>query len=947
MNSFYKKPGIYCPAGQSAKLLAICIAAIMTGLPATAQNSPTLPPPPPPVDGDPSGAPAAAPAAAPETATAPAVPANVPGGAPSSAATDGPPPVEMPEAADTAASGSTGSAPASSQPAAPAQPPKPTRAKPASKKPKAATNGFRDSAKTEPLLPQEPVQPVKDTPKATTVESATGETVGKVEIPSEGKEKRGSSSIPAGQELINIDFPEPTEIKDIIKAVALWTNKNVILDRNVSGKVQIISPRKVTKEEAYQAFLSALNLLGMTTVETGKVIKIMPVRTAVKDNLKTFLGSKWTLLTDEIITQIVPLKYIDAKEIQNTLSRIVSSNSMIAYEKTNTLIISDSGYKVRRILDILELLDVQGQQPQVSIVPIRYADAKSIVDKVNELMKAGAGRGQPAYKLLTDERANSVIIFGPPRTISDVKALVRKFDSPIDDPTKQSTIHVRPLDYADAKKLASTLSSLAQGNRGGTRRITPLRPQAAAPGAPTGTGAAIEGAAVAELDEGTKITADEQSNSLLITGSRAAYNAVNSIVRKLDIRRSQVFVEADILDINVDNRFRFGTSIFGGRGGEAGSKIITTWEAKSMGPLVAAQASGSAGSSAAAIEKVAGAFAEDMTIGVLAGTSVNVPGLGDFTPGALIKLIKADSNTRVLSSPHILTANNEEAKITVGEKIFYESAEFNAQTGVAVPKVEKEDVDLTLGLKPNISNANFVTMKVDLESASVQFDSQSGLPKINKRKTSQVLTVKNAQTVVVSGLVQATEFETFQKIPLLGDIPIIGWLFRNSSTGSVRNNLVIFLTPHIIHGPDDLAAVYAKKVHERDEFMQQVYGSRFKKDDFYALLPKAADGENKKDEPKPADQESPAVDGDVEDEQKPGGEDAENAANDAVDGNDTQQQNSIPVPFFGGGESGSGGSVDSGSTPLPPPPPPPAAMPEPMEGGTFEPPPPMEQPPIN
>jgi general secretion pathway protein D len=182
--------------------------------------------------------------------------------------------------------------------------------------------------------------------------------------------------------------------------VALWTNKNVILDRNVSGKVQIISPRKVTKEEAYQAFLSALNLLGMTTVETGKVIKIMPVRTAVKDNLKTFLGSKWTLLTDEIITQIVPLKYIDAKEIQNTLSRIVSSNSMIAYEKTNTLIISDSGYKVRRILDILELLDVQGQQPQVAIVPIRYADAKSIVDKINELMKGGAGRGSSAYKLL-------------------------------------------------------------------------------------------------------------------------------------------------------------------------------------------------------------------------------------------------------------------------------------------------------------------------------------------------------------------------------------------------------------------------------------------------------------------------------------------------------------------------------------------------------------------
>jgi general secretion pathway protein D len=852
-----------------------------------------------------------------------------------------------------------GSAPQNPPAATPAPAAKPAKGKSGSKKQKAAANTFRDTAKTEPLLPQEPVQakepsrePSPEASKASSVESSSGDSVGKVEIPADGKGKRGSSTIPAGQELINIDFPEPTEIKDIIKAVALWTNKNVILDRNVSGKVQIISPRKVTKEEAYQAFLSALNLLQLTTVETGKVIKIMQVRNAVKDNLKTFLGSKWTLLTDEIITQIVPLKYIDAKEIQNTLSRIVNSNSMIAYEKTNTLIISDTGYKVRRILDILELLDVQGQQPQVSIVPIRYADAKSIVDKVNELMKAGAGRGQPAYKLLTDERANSVIIFGPPRTISDVKALVKKFDSPIDDPTKQSTIHVRPLDYADAKKLSATLSNLAQGNRGGTRRVTPLRPQSNTPGAP-GMAPAGDIASVAELDEGTKITADEQSNSLLITGSRAAYNAINSIVRKLDVRRSQVFVEADILDINVDNRFKFGTSIFGGRGGQGGSSIITTWEAKSMAPLVAAQAAGSTGSSAAAVEKVAGAFAEDMTIGVLAGSSVNVPGLGDFTPGALIKLIKTDSNTRVLSSPHILTANNEEAKITVGEKIFFKSAEFNAQTGVAVPKVEKEDVDLTLSLKPNISNANFVTMKIDLESSTPQIDSQTGLPKINKRKTSQVLTVKNSQTVVVSGLVQSTELETYQKIPLLGDIPIIGWLFRNSSVGSVRNNLMIFLTPHIIHGPDDLAAVYSKKVRERDEFMEQLYGSRFKKDDFYALLPKPADGELKAEAPgsSSAGASSPADAGAEEAKKEGDGEenktDEDAAEGNAAEGNDAQQANSIPVPFVGGGSSdGGGGSDAGGASPLPPPPPPP---PPPMgadggmpDGGTFEPPPPVE-----
>lgn len=659
---------------------------------------------------------------------------------------------------------------------------------------------------------------------------------------------KGASAVPSGQELVNIDFPEPTEIKDIIKAVALWTGKNVILDRNVNGKVQIISPRKVTKEEAYQAFLSALNLLGLTTVETGKVIKIMPVRTAVKGNLKTFLGSSWTPMTDEVITQIVPLKYIDAKEIQSTLSRIVSTNSMIAYPPTNTLIISEAGYKVRRVLDILELLDVQGQQAQVAIVPIRYAESKSIADKVSEIFKnttatkKGASSGAyRSYKIMTDERTNSVIIFGPPRTIADVKALVRKFDIPLDDPSRQSTIHVRPLDYADAKKLASTLSALATGpKKNGQLR----RPPIGSIGADKRTDEPIS---VADLGDDVKIAPEESSNALLITGSHAAYQAINSLIRKLDLRRSQVFVEADILDLNMNSGFKFGTSIFSGRGGPQSSSIATTWQASPLGPLIASQAvqgtqAGATVNSQAQLERVAGVFAEDMTVGILSGKEVEIAGLGKFRPGALIRMIKADANTRVLSSPAILTANNEEAQITVGEKIFFKTSDINPTSGTPIPRVDKEDVDLTLSIKPNISHANYVTLQINLESSSANLDSATGLPKVNKRKTKQLVTVKNAQTVVISGLVQTLESQTFQKIPLLGDIPILGWLFRNSRIEHLKNNLMIFLTPHIIHGADDLAAVYKTKVEERDQFLASVFGSGHIKDDFYAMLPTKEDG---------------------------------------------------------------------------------------------------------
>ncbi len=671
----------------------------------------------------------------------------------------------------------------------------------------------------------------------------------------DSKEK-GAASVPPGQELVSIDFPEPTEIKDIIKAVSYWTQKNVILDRNVNGKIQIFTPRRVTKEEAYQAFLSALNLLGLTTVETGKVIKIMPVRTAVKGNLKTILGSSWTPMTDEVITQIVPLKYIDAKEIQATLSRIVSTNSMIAYPPTNTLIISETGYKVRRILDIVELLDVQGQQAQVAIVPIRYAEAKSIADKVSEIFKNTSGSAKGAasssyrsYKIMTDERTNSVIIFGPPRTIADVKALVRKFDIPLDDPSRQSTIHVRPLDYADAKKLAATLQALATANKPKTnvrRNLPPAGVNLPPPGVPMPK--VDEPLSVADLGDDVKIAPEESSNSLLITGSHSAYQTINSLIRKLDLRRSQVFVEADILDINMDSGFNFQTSVFAGRGGPQSSSIATTWKAAPLGPLIAAQATQGAGANpvtnTAAAKEVAGVFAEDLTIGILSGKEIDIAGLGKFRPGALIRMLKSDGHTRILSSPSIMTLNNEDASFTVGQKIYFKSQEsIPSGTGqVLASKPEKEDIDLTLSIKPNISHSNYVTMKIDLDANSLGSNIFEGLPAVNKRKSKQLVTVKNGQTVVISGLVQTTQIESYAKIPLLGDIPILGWLFRNSNIRNARSNLMIFLTPHIIHGADDMAAVYAAKLEERDQYLATIFGSRYADDDFYKMLPTKEDG---------------------------------------------------------------------------------------------------------
>ena len=653
-----------------------------------------------------------------------------------------------------------------------------------------------------------------------------------------------ADQVPAGQELVNIDFPEPTDIKDIIRAVALWTEKNVILGKGVSGKVQMISPRKVTKEEAYQAFLSALNVLKLTTVETGRVIKIMPIRNALKGNLEIYQGSSWSPRTDKVITQIVPLRYIDAKQIQTTLSRIVTTNSMIAYPPTNTLIISDTGYKVRRILAIIELLDVQGQQPKVALVPIKYADAKVVSQKVGEILRVSSKgkKGETQrYKISVDERSNSVVIFGPPRTIADVKNLVKQFDFPVDDPTNQAAIRVRFLNYADAKKLAGTLSNLAQGNtrRGRTRSIGKKSKKG------TSSKSSPSVSAVADLGDNVKITADESSNALLITGSRAAYEAINNLVRKLDQRRAQVYVEVDIIDVGVSNDFKFKTSIFAGSGSEQGTKMSYGWQGTEggIGSLIAAQQQTTDnGIPPQAAAPAVAALGQDFTIGVLSGQKVNVPGLGEVSPGGLITMLKSDRNSRILSSPHLLTSNNEEASITVGKKIFYRTATPPTLGSVgAVSKAEHEDVDLTLELRPNISHTgNYVTLKIDLEANDGTVVNQ--LPDISKRKTSQIVTLKSGQTAVISGLIKTAESEGFVKIPLLGDIPILGWLFRNTDKQRQVTNLVFFITPYIVYGANDLAKIYQDKLAENSQVMESYFDDTGNSN-FMARLPKMADGE--------------------------------------------------------------------------------------------------------
>lgn len=652
--------------------------------------------------------------------------------------------------------------------------------------------------------------------------------------------ERGSDFIAEGKELVNINFPEPTDIKDIIKAVSKWTGRNVIIG-NVSGRIQIISPKKVTKKEAYQAFLSALNMLGFTTIETGKVIKIVKVLHARKGNVRIYPGSNWAPKTDAIITQIIPLKYVDSKKVTATLSKLIQSNAIVAYEPTNTIIITDTGFQIGRALDIIKEIDVQTQQPKVLMVPIIHSDPKSIATKVNEILKTGSGSGRTAsrssyntFKVLTDERTHSVIIFGPPRTIRDIRELVKKFDVPVIDPASEATIHVRTLNYAKAKELATTLSALTSATK--TKRSTPIRRAGGKPAASSAL------PLVASLSEGVKIAADEATNSLLITGPKSSYDALNKIIQQLDKRRPQVYVEAEILELAENDEFKSNMSVFFAKEVGDSLKAITGWDGARVGSLIKANVQDNAGTTVAttSIAEVISAFSQDLSIGIISGTKINIPGLGEFSPGGLINIIKNDGNTRIISSPQILTSNNQEAILTVGEKRSFTTSDINA-SGVTATKVETIPVDLTLTIKPNISYSGYVTLDIDLKSDYViSTEAGTNIPLIANRKTKQIVTAKTGQTIVISGLLKTSEIEEYKKVPLLGDLPLLGWFFRNSNINKTRKNLVMFITPYIVHGGADLAAIYEAKIKERNQFLESMYGTL--DDDFYRSIPQLADG---------------------------------------------------------------------------------------------------------
>ena len=623
-----------------------------------------------------------------------------------------------------------------------------------------------------------------------------------------------------------LDFQD-ADLTDVIKLIAELTGTNFLYDDRVRGRVTVVSPTAITVEEAYRVFESILQVKGFTTVEgPAGMLRVVPLREAKESPIETLPALRGVPNRDLFITRLIPLQYIKAETIANTLRPLVSKDAnMVAYAPTNTIILTDSASNVRRLLTLIAQIDVATYQEQIKVIPIEFADASTLATQLADIFGGqarGAARrpaartprarprqttpaaaaaavfgeaGEPRF--ITDERTNSIIVIAPQASIERVERLVALLDY---KRKGSGRIHVYRLQNADAEELAQTLAALTSG----ARPVAGARGAAPAPAA----------GAVAQLEEGVTITADAPTNSLIIQASSEGFAALRDVIEALDLRRPQVMVEALIMEVNVDDDQTLGSGfLYQNPFGDAGRIVFGQGTGD---PLTGSPASVLSGGLRTAI------LGEFVTL-----IDPNDPSNPIQVPviQGILRATAKDADTNIISAPVILTADNEEATIVIGQNIPVPTGRVEAATGVATSlstssTIERQDVGVTLRVTPQISEGDSVRLQIFQELSEVVAIPVGGSPDPNGPTTTQrtienTVFVKDGESVMIGGIITETATETVTKVPFLGDIPILGWAFKSKTDDIRKVNLLVILTPHIVRDPDDLQRL---TVERREEF---------------------------------------------------------------------------------------------------------------------------------
>ncbi|HKV53379.1 MAG TPA: type II secretion system secretin GspD [Candidatus Binataceae bacterium] len=725
----------------------------------------------------------------------------------------------------------------------------------------------------------------------------------------------GSAVHPDDQGLITMNF-QNVDLPVLAKFISEITGKNFVLDESVRGKVSIISPTRVTPQQAYAIFQSVLQVKGFTTQQAGAIIKIVPARDVRESAELTQSQEPGLTQGDQYVTRMIKLRNTEATSVMSVVQPMISHDGLVAaFPQDNTLIITDDAYNVQRLLRIIGSLDVQGVQQNVAVIPLKLAFADDIAQQIQKIMTAreNTSRGQTgqfirpgmgvvapsaqgagtSFSVVPDERTNSLVVLASSLEMREIKDLVQKLD--IHPPNETARIHVYHLKYAPASEMVDVLNGLLGGG-GGPSTLSPTTGRnslgrgsslgmfngssfgsgfggggssgyggsgsgglssfgasnSSFGGSSGGFGGSAMGGGMggslsssrggnnaanastastgnnhtADFENPVSVTADPATNSLVVSAAPQDYETLRKVIDQLDIPRVQVFVQAIIVEVSVSRARDIGVNFLASTGvGNTlaiGSLNFGSLQTALGNPLgLTGLGIGLASGSTCSIPVSIASSAVNTVTSATTGSTVTAP-----CDIALMTALESDTHSNVLSAPTLLTADNEEAMIVVGENLpFVGSSAANAGLpGQIFNSVDRQNVGVTLDLIPQVSAGDYVKLDVYEEVSNVvngtsnQATNPLG-PTTTIRSASTSVLVQNGRTTVIGGLISSDVENGRQGVPFLSDIPVLGNLFSDNSRTANKDNLLVFLTPHVIRTRDDLQAL---ALDERQKFVRSL-----------------------------------------------------------------------------------------------------------------------------
>jgi general secretion pathway protein D len=637
---------------------------------------------------------------------------------------------------------------------------------------------------------------------------------------------------------VNFNLKPEAELADFVSFIKSISCRPIIVPQNVrQSKVTVIAPETVTASEAYRIFLSSLESMGLTVQPDGKVLKIIESNRAREASIPVLNPGDVVPREERYVTRLLRLKYITADEVVQVLNRLKGRDGdIMPYAAANTLVVTDLASNIRRMEEVVKALDQPMSGEKIWVIRLKNIVATEVLTMLQQVFGVGKGAqpgqprrapiqvgeaGAPAMvgsgddsisQIFADDRTNSIILVSAERTYQRVFALIQRLEQQ-GSTTKGDRIHVYALENANADDMVQVLGGLGitvSSSMGRGRSGRSFAPSSSSSGGSSGA-----------FQDEVKVTPDKATNSLVILATSKDFLTLREVIRRLDVPRRQVFIEAMVMEVSISKSRDLGLSYHGAIPGLGGLVLggLQAGNLRSLSPLSMLTAQGLVG----------GLVGPQITGNTIFGQGTS----GSMLPpqfGILLQALQTNNDVNVMQVPNILTTDNEKSTITVGQNLPFPSAitgglPMAGQSGMsgfaALQSVQRQDVQLKIEVTPHVSASETVRMELKTEISDVAADNYNNLgPATNKRTLETTAVVRDQQPVVLGGIMRDKVSEAVTKIPILGDIPILGYLFKTRNKKIDKQMLLIVLTPYVINDPSELARIFERKTRERREFLE-------------------------------------------------------------------------------------------------------------------------------